>query len=120
MNRTFALLLASAVLLAHMLAIHVDAADGFAPPFEIAHVAFRLGRNFVLYGELAWDPGRPAPRRISPAKAAPLVVSTAQELPSASSCRTRSTIGRASSCSKMASASSSASASPSARARACS
>ena len=59
MNRTFALLLASAVLLAHMLAIHVDAADGFAPPFEIAHVAFRLGRNFVLYGELAWDPGLP-------------------------------------------------------------
>ena len=44
MNRTFALLLASAILVAHMLALHEDAGDAFAPPYEVAHVAFRLGR----------------------------------------------------------------------------
>ncbi len=57
MSRTFALLLAFAILVAHMLAIHKDAADAFAPPYEMAHVAYRLARNFVHNGEFAWDPG---------------------------------------------------------------
>jgi hypothetical protein len=57
MNRTFALLLASALLVAHMLAIHKGLADTFAPPYEIAHVALRLARNLVQTGSLAWDPG---------------------------------------------------------------
>jgi hypothetical protein len=56
MNRTIALLLASAVLLAHMLAIHKDAADALAPPYEVAHVAFRLARNLAQSGVPAWDP----------------------------------------------------------------
>jgi len=56
MNRTFALFLASAVLLAHMLAIHEDAADAIAPPYEMAHVAFRVGHNLASTGRFAWDP----------------------------------------------------------------
>lgn len=56
MNRTIALLLASAVLLAHMLAIHEDAADALAPPYEVAHVAFRLARNLAHSGVPSWDP----------------------------------------------------------------
>lgn len=59
MNRTFALLVAAAVLLAHMLAIHVGAGDALAPPYEVAHAAFRLARNFVQSGEFAWSPGMP-------------------------------------------------------------
>lgn len=59
MNRTFALLVAAAVLLAHMLAIHVGASDALAPPYEVAHAAFRLARNFVQSGEFAWSPGLP-------------------------------------------------------------
>jgi hypothetical protein len=57
MNRTFALLLASALLVAHMLAIHKGTADTFAPPYEVAHVAFRLARNLLRSGSLAWDAG---------------------------------------------------------------
>jgi hypothetical protein len=59
MNRTFALLVAAAVLLAHMLAIHVGEGDALAPPYEVAHAAFRLARNFVQSGEFAWSPGLP-------------------------------------------------------------
>ncbi|HVS18255.1 MAG TPA: hypothetical protein VMT18_06625 [Planctomycetota bacterium] len=59
MNRTFALLVAAAVLLAHMLAIHVGSNDALAPPFEVAHAAFRLARNFVQSGAFAWSPGLP-------------------------------------------------------------
>lgn len=59
MNRTFALLVAAAVLLAHMLAIHVGTGDALAPPYEVAHAAFRLARNFVQSGEFAWSPGLP-------------------------------------------------------------
>lgn len=54
-----ALLLAMAVLLAHALAIHVDGLGDFAPAREAAHVAFRLARNWVHFGELAWNLGEP-------------------------------------------------------------
>jgi hypothetical protein len=56
MNRTIALLLASAVLLAHMLAIHKDAADALAPPYEVAHVAFREAHDLAQHGVPCWDP----------------------------------------------------------------
>lgn len=59
MNRTFALFLAIIVLIAHMLAIHKTSIGLLAPPYELAHVAFRIGRNFVRSGEFAWAPGTP-------------------------------------------------------------
>ena len=57
MNRTAILFLALAVLLAHMLAIHQSPTGEFAAPYDVAHVAFRLGRNLVHEGELAWNRG---------------------------------------------------------------
>jgi len=55
LNRTFALFLAIATLVAHALALHVDDAGNFAVPYERAHVAFRLARNLVQGGQLSWD-----------------------------------------------------------------
>lgn len=55
MNRTFALLLVLAVLLAHTLAIHKTEANLVAAPYDVAHVAFRIGRNAVHEGRFAWD-----------------------------------------------------------------
>lgn len=57
MNRTAILFLALAILLAHMVAIHQTPDGGLAPPYDAAHVAFRLGRNLVHEGELAWITG---------------------------------------------------------------
>ncbi len=57
MNRTFTLFLALAILLAHVLAIHDTDFDTFGPPYELAHVAFRLTRNLVWDGMLSWTPG---------------------------------------------------------------
>ncbi|TDJ72324.1 MAG: hypothetical protein E2O39_06855 [Planctomycetota bacterium] len=54
MNRGTALLLAMAALLAHALYIHQGSGLDFAPPYDSAHVAYRLGRNLVHSGELAW------------------------------------------------------------------
>jgi len=54
MNRGTALLLAMAALLAHALYIHQGSGLDFAPPYDSAHVAYRLGRNLVRGGELAW------------------------------------------------------------------
>jgi hypothetical protein len=60
MNRTTALFLALAVLLAHTLAIHTGQDGGwFAPPYDQAHVAYRLAHNFVHRGSFAWDPSQP-------------------------------------------------------------
>ena len=59
MNRTFALFLAIIILIAHMLAIHKTAVGNLAPPYEMAHVAFRIGRNFVRTGEVVWFEGTP-------------------------------------------------------------
>ena len=60
MNRTTALFLAVALLFAHALAIHHTSDGNFAPSYDDAHVAFRLGRNLVREGTLAWNPGGPA------------------------------------------------------------
>jgi hypothetical protein len=57
MKRVMALLLAMAVLLAHALAIHVDGFGEIGPAREVAHVAFRLARNWVHFGEVAWNVG---------------------------------------------------------------
>ena len=56
MNRGTVVFLALAILLAHTLAIHQTPAGDFAPPYEIAHVAFRLGRNLIYEGAAAWNP----------------------------------------------------------------
>lgn len=60
MNRFIALFLTLATLLAHTLAIHKDQQSEIAPPYDQAHVAYRLGRNFVESGSFAWEQGLPA------------------------------------------------------------
>lgn len=57
MNRTSALLLAMALLLAHALAIHMTEDGVLAKPYERAHVAYRAGRSLAHGGSLAWNPG---------------------------------------------------------------
>lgn len=59
MNRPTAILVALATLLAHVLALHQNVEGTFAPPFELAHVAFREARNLVYDGSLAWNTGGP-------------------------------------------------------------
>lgn len=59
MNRSIALFVALAVLVAHSFAIHVDANGAFAPPYDAAYVAFRLGRSLAHLGELVWNQGSP-------------------------------------------------------------
>ena len=57
MNRATVVLLALAILLAHAFAIHQTPDGDFAAPYEIAHVAYRLGRNLVYEGTALWNPG---------------------------------------------------------------
>lgn len=57
MNRGTVVFLALAVFLAHTLAIHQTPDGEFALPYEIAHVAYRLGRNLVYDGTALWNPG---------------------------------------------------------------
>ena len=57
MNRTLALLLTLAILVAHMLAIHKNALNAIAPPYDDAHVVYRIARNLVESKSLAWDQG---------------------------------------------------------------
>lgn len=58
MNRVTVILLALAILLAHTFAIHqTPPAGDIAWPYEIAHVAYRLGRNLVHEGAALWNPG---------------------------------------------------------------
>jgi hypothetical protein len=60
MNRGTVILLALAILIAHTFAIHQSPATGdIARAYEIAHVAFRLGRNLVYEGVALWNPGGP-------------------------------------------------------------
>jgi len=60
MNRGTVVFLALAILLAHAFAIHQTPSGDFGSPYEIAHVAYRLGRNFVYEGAMRWNPGGPA------------------------------------------------------------
>jgi len=57
LNRATALFVALAILLGHALAIHSTAGGELAPPYDMAHVAFRIGRNFAQRGELSWGEG---------------------------------------------------------------
>jgi hypothetical protein len=54
MNRSIALFVALAMLLAHVLAIHSDADGNLAVPYDQAYTAFRLGRNLIQYGSVQW------------------------------------------------------------------
>jgi uncharacterized membrane protein YhaH (DUF805 family) len=56
MNRTTALLLAMAALLAHALAVHMQPGGLLGQPLEESHAAFRLARNFVREGAAVWNP----------------------------------------------------------------
>jgi hypothetical protein len=57
LNRTTALFVALAILLGHALAVHKNAAGELAPPYDMAFVAYRIGRNFVQTGDLSWTSG---------------------------------------------------------------
>ena len=60
MNRSIALFVALAILLAHVLAIHNDGSGSLAFPYDQAHAAYRLARNLVVEGQLQWNPGSTA------------------------------------------------------------
>lgn len=60
MNRTIALFLALAILTAHALAIYQAGNGDIAPPYEYAHVAYRVGRNLAQTGRLVWDSSLPS------------------------------------------------------------
>jgi hypothetical protein len=57
MNRSVALFVALALLVAHALAIHTTPSGDLAPPFDSAFAAFRVGRTLAHEGHLAWGPG---------------------------------------------------------------
>ena len=59
MNRGTVIFLALAVLLAHTLAIYQTPEGEFGPPYEVAHAAYRLGRNAVFEGLPLWNPRSP-------------------------------------------------------------
>lgn len=57
MNRGTVILLALAILLAHTFAIHQTPDGDFAETYDLAHVAYRLGRNLAYEGAAVWNPG---------------------------------------------------------------
>jgi len=57
MNRVTVIVLALAILVVHSLGIHQTLSGSFAPPYDYAHVAFRLARNLVHHGTANWNPG---------------------------------------------------------------
>jgi hypothetical protein len=57
MNRNTAIVLGLAILLAHTLALHKDPSGAIAAPYDVAHVAYRIARNGVHSGSLAWESG---------------------------------------------------------------
>jgi hypothetical protein len=59
MNRATVILLALAILLAHTFAIYQTPDGDIARPYEIAHVAYRLGRNLVYEGAALWNSNGP-------------------------------------------------------------
>ena len=59
MNRGTVILLALAILIAHTFAIHQTPDGDIARSYEIAHVAYRLGRNLVYEGAALWNSGGP-------------------------------------------------------------
>jgi hypothetical protein len=57
MNRTLALFLTLAILVAHTLAIHQTLSGNFAPAYDDAHITYRVARNFIETGSFAWNQG---------------------------------------------------------------
>jgi hypothetical protein len=58
MNRGTVILLALAILIAHTFAIHQTPDGGdIAETYDLAHVAYRLGRNLAYEGAAVWNPG---------------------------------------------------------------
>lgn len=55
MNRSLALFLAIAILIVHALAIHVGVDGRIAPPYDQAHVAYRIAYEWVHTGRPVWD-----------------------------------------------------------------
>lgn len=60
MNRSIALFVALAVLVAHAFAIHSDPSGDLAAPGELAYAAFRVARNIAYEGNWGWNFGSPA------------------------------------------------------------
>jgi hypothetical protein len=60
MNRTTVLILAIVLLLAHVLAMHHDATGAYAMPSDLAHVDFRIARNWVHGFGTSWTSGSTA------------------------------------------------------------
>lgn len=59
MNRSIALFVALAVLVAHAFAIHSNASGDLAAPGELAYAAFRVARNIAYEGSWSWQYGDP-------------------------------------------------------------
>ena len=57
MNRSIALFVALAVLVAHAFAIHSDPSGDLAAPGELAYAAFRVARNIAYEGNWGWNFG---------------------------------------------------------------
>ncbi|MCB9914674.1 MAG: hypothetical protein H6828_05930 [Planctomycetes bacterium] len=57
MNRSIALFVALAVLVAHSLAIRTDAFGDLGPPYDRAYVAYHLARRWVFDGSPSWSAG---------------------------------------------------------------
>lgn len=60
MNRSIALFVALAALLAHTLALHTDGSGNLAFAYDQSYAAYRLAHNLVLEGQLQWNPGTTA------------------------------------------------------------
>jgi hypothetical protein len=58
MNRSIALFVALAVLVAHALAIRTTATGDLAPPYDQAFAAFRVAKRWVYEGSFTWNPGQ--------------------------------------------------------------
>jgi hypothetical protein len=58
MNRSIALFVALAVLVAHSLAISTNSAGGLASPYDQAFVAYNIASRWVFEGSFSWSPGQ--------------------------------------------------------------
>lgn len=58
MNRSIALFVALAVLVAHALAIRTTSTGDLAPPYDQAFAAFRVAKRWVYEGTFTWSPGQ--------------------------------------------------------------
>lgn len=57
MNRSIALFVALAVLVAHSLALRTDGSGSLTPPYDQAFVTFRVAHKLVYEGSWIWNPG---------------------------------------------------------------